>query len=77
MRKLHIVLIILATGAILAPIHSAYATYWGYKQETAVKQHSRAYVRALQTMGIDAKFKFYEDGSWVITGCVSDGLCQD
>jgi hypothetical protein len=69
--------LLVATIVVLVSASIASATYWGYAQESTIKQQSRAYVRQLQAQGIDAQFKFYEDGSWHIVGCVSDGLCQD
>ena len=76
MRKIRVILISLAVlGAIGAS--TATAQYWGYAQERAVKRQARQFVRELRAQGIDATFKFYEDGSWQITGCVSDGLCKD
>jgi hypothetical protein len=75
MKKLRIALLILAGAAILTP--TVTSAKWGYAQERPVKQAARQFIRDLKGQGIDAQFKFYEDGSWSIIGCVSDGLCQD
>jgi type II secretory pathway pseudopilin PulG len=74
-RTIVLLAIVITILAALAPVASA--TYWGYQQERSVKQNARQFVKELQSQGIDAQFKFYEDGSWHIVGCVSDGLCQD
>lgn len=76
MKRLHIILISLAALATFTA-GAASAEYWGYAQERTIKQEGRRFARMLRIHGYEAQFRFFEDGSWMITGCVSDGLCQE
>lgn len=68
--------LLLALALVLLLASSAGAD-WGYNQEGFVKAWGGRAVKVLRSRGITARFVFFEDGSFAVVGCVSDGLCQD